>query len=168
MPTDLDKLKNELPAELEERGFVVFHGLSRGDEEKSPILWDTRQHPGHDGFLNAASRLGAKVVVMHARPFEATAIEDLAGEIEAADLPTADRRELERRLKALLPYTGFTATVELSFDHGNQLYMYETNSEFMTEFLDIMNEVETAFYPGPDSFDEGDDNGPGGSFYSRN
>lgn len=166
MNPDLDKLKNELPAELEKRGFVVFRGVSRADEENSVINWDTVGHPGHENFLDCASKLGAKVIVFHTREFEQSSLDDLHDELEAADLPPTERRELERRLKALKPYTGFTANLEMSFDFSGNIYLYEIRSEFMNELLNIMSEIDTGFYPGGDFGDEPDE--PAGGFFSRN
>ena len=116
MTPDLDKLKNDLPPELEKRGFVVFRGVSRADEENAVINWDTVGHPGYENFLDCAEKLGAKVIVFHTREFEQSSLDDLHDELEAADLPPSERRELERRLKALKPYTGFTANLEMRFD----------------------------------------------------
>ena len=69
-------------------------------------------------------------------------------EIEALEFAPSERRELERRLKALKPYTGFTANLELSFDYNGAIYVYEIRSEFMNEFLAIMSEVDVGIFPG--------------------
>jgi hypothetical protein len=169
MPTDLDKLKTQLPSELESRGFVVFHGLPRADEESSVVMWDTVQRPDHNEFLECAGKLGIKVIVFNSREFEKANIEDVQDELESLDLPPSERRELERRLKALKPYTGFTANIELSFDYNGAIYVYEVRSEFMNEFLSIMSEVDAGIFPGSGGFGDDDpDTNPGGSFFSRN
>lgn len=167
MNPDLDKLKNELPPELESRGFVVFHGVSRADEENGVVTWDAVSRPDHADFLDCANKLGVKVVVLHTRAFEQSSLDDLQDELEAADLPPSERRELERRLKALKPYTGFTANLELSFDYNGSIYLYEIRSEFMNELLNIMSEIDTGFYPGGD-FGDDPDSPAGGGFFSRN
>lgn len=168
MHSDLDKLKTQLPAELESRGFVVFHGLARADEESGVVMWDTAQRPDYLEFLDCAGKLGVKVIVLNSRPFENGSIEDVQDEIEALDLPPSERRDLERRLKALKPYTGFTANLELSFDYNGAVYVYEVRSEFMNEFLSIMSEVDVGVFP-PTGFEDDDpDSPPGGSFFSRN
>lgn len=167
MQPDLDKLRNELPALLEAEGFVVFHGTSRADDEAGAVHWDTAQHPDHAEFLAAARKLESRVIVFHARPFDAASLEDLQAELDAADLVPGERRELERRLKSLRPFTGFTASIELSFDFSGATYIYELRSEFMNEFLSIMEEIDTGYLP-PDEF--GDDSGEAGSggYFSRN
>jgi hypothetical protein len=169
MPTDLDKLKTQLPPELESKGFVVFHGLPRADEENAVVMWDTARRPDHNDFLDCAGKLGIKVIVFNTRELEKTSIEDVQDELESLDLPPSERRDLERRLKALKPYTGFTANLELSFDYNGAIYLYEARSEFMNEFLSIMSEVDAGIFP-PGGFGEDDpDTSPGGgSFFSRN
>ncbi len=169
MQTDLDKLKTQLPPELESRGFVVFHGLARADDENGVVMWDAAQRPDYPKFLDCAAKLGVKVIVLNTRPFEKATIEDLQDELESLDLPPSERRELERRLKALKPYTGFTANLEMSFDHNGTVYVYEVRSEFMNEFLSIMGEVDAGIFPGG-NFEEDDDpdTNPGGGFFSRN
>lgn len=167
MHPDLDKLKTQLPSELESRGFVVFHGLSRADEESGVVMWDTAQRPDYLEFLDCAAKLGIKIIVLNSRPLEKSSIEDVQDELEALDMAPSERRDLERRLKALKPYTGFTANLELSFDYSGAIYVYEIRSEFMNEFLNIMSEVDTGIFPGGD-FDDDSDAPPGGSFFSRN
>jgi hypothetical protein len=168
MPTDLDKLKTQLPPELESRGFVVFHGLARADDENGVVMWDAAQRPDYNEFLDCAGKLGVKVIVLNTRPFEKATIEDLQDELESLDFPPSERRDLERRLKALKPYTGFTANLEMSFDYNGAIYVYEVRSEFMNEFLEIMSEVDVGIFPGGDVEDDEPDTNPGGGFFSRN
>ena len=111
MQPDLDKLKTQLPPELESRGFVVFHGLSRAEVESGVVMWDTLQHPEYNAFLECASKLSVKVIVLNTRELEKTAIYDVQEELEAGEMAPSERRDLERRLKALKPYTGFTANL---------------------------------------------------------
>ena len=168
MQPDLDKLKTQLPPELESRGFVVFHGLPRANEENAVVMWDTAQRPDHNEFLVCAGKLGVKVIVVNSRQLEKTALDDVHEEIESLDLPPSERRELDRRLKALRPYTGFTANIELSFDYNGAIYLYQVHSEFMTEFLSIMGEVDDGIFPGGAFEDDDPDSPPGGGFFSRN
>jgi hypothetical protein len=174
MPHDLDQLKSGIPTLLQERGFSIFHGVSRISEDENVIYWDSEKHPDHREFLECASSLGIKVIVMHTREFAATALDDVQAELEDSSLPPSERRELEKRIKALRPYTGFTGNLELSFDHEGLTYMFELRSEFMEELVSIINEVEDSMYPPPELDldeevdEEDDDDKPGGGFYSRN
>lgn len=169
MSPDLDQLKNQLPIELESQGFVVFHGLSRAEEESGAVLWDTAQRPEYQDFLKCASKLAVKVIVFNTRELEKQNIDDLQDELEALDMAPSERRDLDRRLKALRPYTGFTSNLELSFDYNGTIYLYEIRSEFMNEFLAIMNEVDSGLFP-PNNFEDDDpDATPGsGGYFSRN
>jgi hypothetical protein len=168
MPTDLDKLKTQLPPELESRGFVVFHGLPRADDENGVVMWDAAQRPEYTDFLDCAGKLGIKVIVLNTRPFEKATIDDLQDELESLDFPPSERRDLERRLKKLRPYTGFTANLEMSFDYNGAIYVFEIRSEFMNEFLAIMSEVDVGIFPGGNFEDDETDPPPGGGFFSRN
>lgn len=168
MHPDLDKLKTQLQPELESRGFVVFHGLSRADEESGVVMWDTAQRPDYIEFLDCAGKLGVKVIVLNTRAFEASSIEDVQDEIESLEFAPSERRDLERRLKALKPYTGFTANLEMSFDFNGAVYVYEIRSEFMNEFLAIMSEVDVGIFPGGTFEDDDPEAPPGGGFFSRN
>ena len=165
MHSDLDRLRNEMQQYLENNGFVVFHGASRLTEDEGVVYWDTERHPDYHEFLNCAAKLDAKIIVLHSREFEKTSIEDVQAEIEESTLAPSERRELDRRLNALRPYTGFTSNLEISFDHAGGIYMYEVRSEFMNELLSIMAELDNGYYPGEEP-DEGDD--PPSGFYSRN
>ena len=168
MQPDLDKLKTQLQPELESRGFVVFHGLSRANEEAGVVMWDTAQRPDHTEFLECAAKLGIKIIVVNTRELEKSALDDVHDELESLELPPSERRDLERRLKALRPYTGFTATIELSFDYNGTTYLYQVNSEFMTEFLAVMGEVDDGVFSGGSFEDDDPDSPPGGGFFSRN
>ncbi|HEU0123919.1 MAG TPA: hypothetical protein VFQ91_25530 [Bryobacteraceae bacterium] len=169
MNPDLDKLKTQLPAELESLGFVVFHGLSRADEESGAVLWDTVQRPDYQDFLQCASKLSVKILVFNTRELEKQNLADVQDELDALDMAPSERRDLDRRLKALHPYTGFTSNLELSFDYNGTIYLYEIRSEFMNEFLAIMNEVDSGLFP-PSTFEDDDpDSTPGGGgYFSRN
>lgn len=167
MQPDLDSLKTDLPAELEGRGFVVFHGMSRAEDETGVVMWDTLQRPEYSQFLDSAAKLGVKVIVLNSRPLEASSIEDVRQELESLEIAPSERRDLERRLNALEPYTGFTANLELSFDYEGTVYIFEMRSEFMNEFLSILNEVDSGIFPPTDFEDEPDEPADGG-YFSRN
>lgn len=165
MHPDLDTLKNELPPYLESRGIVVFHGESRLSEHGDVIMWDVERRPDFRDFIECSQRLGVKLVVLHAREFEQQSIDDVSEELSDCEMPQPERREMERRLKKLAPYTGFTSQIEISFDYEDKVYMYEARSEFMNELLAIMNDIDLWLPPGV----EGEEEDPmGGGFFSRN
>lgn len=168
---DLDKLTTAAADRINELGMVLYHGTTRIADEGRIMMWDTRQHPDYKEFLAGAEKLGIKLVVMHSRQLSQQILDDLKDELEDSTLPIAERREAEKRLKALRPYVGFTSAVELSFDYNGAIYLFEAHSEFMDELLDIMGELDMSFEPGDDENpfgDDEDDNTPPRGFFSRN
>jgi len=69
MNRNLDELRTEILEYLETKGFVVFHGYSRLGDADSFAAWDVEQRPDYRQFLDAAQRVGAKLVVYHHREF---------------------------------------------------------------------------------------------------
>jgi hypothetical protein len=166
---DLDQLTTQIGSAIEASGMVTFHGVSRIGDDDHLILWDTDRVPDFREFLLCAGRLGAKVIVYHERKFIAEPIDDLREELQESDLTPPERREFERRLKALRDYVGFTAGIELSFDYNDSVYLYEVRSDFMNELLGIMSELDNGYLDdaGEDDDDSGGTPRPSG-FFSRN
>lgn len=170
---DLDKLKTAAAEHIEQLGMVVYHGVSRMGDEGRLMLWDTKQHPDYKEFLAGAAKLDTKLIVMHSRELSQVLLDDLKEELEDSTLSMIERREAEKRLKALRPYVGFTSTIELSFDFNGATYLFETHSEFMDEILSLMSEIDLSLDPDGDAnpFGEDDDDDntpPRGGFFSRN
>lgn len=169
---DLDKLKTAAADHIAELGMVLYHGVTRITDEGRIMMWDTRQHPDHKEFLESAAKLGIKLIVMHVRELTRELLDDMKDELEDSTLPPVERRESEKRLKALRPYVGFTSTIELSFDYNETVYLFETHSEFMEEILSIMGELDMSIDPSddPNPFDDDEDDQtpPRGGFFSRN
>ena len=76
---------------------------------------------------------------------------------------SAERLELERRVRALRSYEGITCSLELAFDHQSRLYVYELRPDWYEEFLSLAGEI-SSHLPGGE---EEDDESLGG-FYSQN
>ncbi|MBM3767952.1 MAG: hypothetical protein FJW32_21410 [Acidobacteria bacterium] len=168
---DLDRLKGAAVEHINELGMVAFHGVTRMTDEGRILMWDTRQHPDFKEFLAGAAKLGIKLIVVHSRELSNELLDDLKAELEDSSLSMAERRDCEKRLKALRPYAGFTSNVELSFDFNDTIHLFETHSDFMKEVLAVMSELDMSLEPDEDSnpFDDDDDNTPPrGGFFSRN
>jgi len=165
MQPDLDSLKNELPPYLESRGVVIFHGESRLTDDGSVVMWDAEKRPDFREFVECSQRLGVKVIVLHTRGFEQQNIDDVNEELADCEMPQPERRDMERRLKKLQPYTGFTSQIEISFDFESRVYMFEARSEFMNELLSIMNDIDLWMPAGEESEEE---DPMTGGFFSRN
>lgn len=163
MKLDLDALKTEVLEHLEAEGFVVFHGYSRLADTDSFVAWDTDRFPEYRTFVAAAKRAGIKLVVYHFREFTAAHIDEAADRLEDSELSPDERRAIERRLKALKGYEGFTCALELSFDLENRVYLFNLRAEWYEEYLDLLEEIDAAI---GDEDEEGDDSI--GGYYSRN
>jgi hypothetical protein len=165
MKANLDSLKTEIAEYLENGSFVVFHGASRAAEEEAPVVeWDHVRHPDFRDFLQVAEQVGEKLVVFHSREFSVELIDEALERIEAADLPREESRGLERRLRELRGYEGFTCAIELSFDHATRMYLYSVQTDWYEDLLDILDDLESSL---PDEEDEGEE-GPIGGYFSRN
>jgi hypothetical protein len=164
MTLNLDELRKEVLAYMDTEDFVVFHGYSRLAEADSFVAWDTDRLPDYRSFLGAAKRAGAKMVVYHFREFSAAHLAEAAERLEESELEAEDQRDLERRLRKLRAYEGFTCALELSFDHEGRVYLFNLRAEWYDDYLDLMEELDAAL---PDG-DDGDDDGPMGGYYSQN
>jgi hypothetical protein len=163
MNLNLDELKNEVLEYMESEGFVVFHGYSRLAEADSFVAWDTDRLPQYRSFLGAAKKAGVKMIVYHFREFAPAHLEDAEERLEEGDLPTEERRNIERRLRELHSYEGFTCALELSFDYEGRVYLFNLRAEWYDDYLDLVEELDASL---PDD-DEDEDDSMGG-YYSRN
>jgi len=163
MTLNLDELKKEVLAYMEAEGFVVFHGYSRLAATDSFVAWDSDRLPDYRAFLGAAKKSGAKMIVYHFREFSAAHLAEAAEQIEDGELEADEQRDMERRLRKLRSYEGFTCALELSFDHEGRIYLFNLRAEWYDDYLDLMEELEVALPEGEDGED-----GPMGGYYSQN
>jgi hypothetical protein len=166
MHTNLDALKAEIEGHLERDGFNVFHGYSRLLDSLPVVFWDTDRHPDYADFLKAAKAADVKMIVFHQREFSRTHVEDALERLEDLDLPRDEYRSLQRRLKDLLVYEGFTCTLELSFDFQGRIYIFDLRTEWYEELTDVLEEIE--FYQPDEEEDEEEEEGPIGGYFSKN
>lgn len=162
MNLNLDTLKTEILDFLTGQGFVVFHGYSRLADSDSFVAWDTDRHADYRMFLDAARRAGIKLVVYHHREFTAEHLEEASERLEECDLSAEERRNIERRLRDLGGYEGFTCALELSFDYENRIYLFNLRAEWYEDYLDLLEEID-ASVPEDDSDDDSID-----GYFSRN
>lgn len=164
MNLNLDELKTEVLEYMEAEQMVVFHGYSRLAETDSFVAWDTDRLPNYRSFLGAAKKAGVKMIVYHFREFSATHLEDAEEQFEEAELTPEDRRSIERRLRELRSYEGFTCALELSFDYQGRIYLFNLRAEWYDDYLDLVEELDSSL---GDEDGEEDDDSIGG-YYSRN
>ncbi|MGE5645256.1 MAG: hypothetical protein ACM336_05630 [Acidobacteriota bacterium] len=163
MNLNLDELKNEVLEFMEAEGFVVFHGYSRLADADSFVAWDTGRQPQYRSFLGAAKKAGVKMIVYHFREFAPGHLQDAEERLEESDLPAEERRNIERRLRELRTYEGFTCALELSFDYQGRVYLFNLRSDWYEDYLDLVEELDASL--GEDEEDEDDSMG---GYYSRN
>jgi hypothetical protein len=161
MTLNLDELKNEVLIYMEAEGFVVFHGYSRLADADSFVAWDTDRLPEYRSFLGAAKKAGVKMIVYHFREFSPTHLEDAEERLEDAEFSVEERRNIDRRLRELHNYEGFTCALELSFDYEGRVYLFNLRAEWYDDYLNLVEELDAAL---PDE-DEDEDMG---GYYSQN
>jgi hypothetical protein len=161
MDLNLDTMKREVMEYLEHSEFAVFRSAP-GDLDDLPlVLWDVEGFPDFQMFLEAARKIGVKMIVFAAREFTAREIDDAVEELDECDLTREERRDMESRLRALRAHEGVTCSIELAFDHNARMYVYEIRTDWYDEFLSIGDEIGLHLPTGRGSED---DDGPFGYF----
>jgi hypothetical protein len=163
MKQNLDELKTEVLQHLESQGFVVFHGYSRLSDADSFVAWDVERQPDYRQFLETAKNAGVKLIVYHWREFSRAHVDEAAERLEECDFSVEEQHNLERRLRDLRAYEGFTCALELSFDLQARVYLFNLRAEWYEEYLDLIEELGGGL---ADDEDEEDD--PLDGFYSSN
>jgi hypothetical protein len=163
MSLNLDELRIEVVKHLESQEFVVFHGYSRLADTDSFVAWDVDRKPDYREFLETARNAGVKLIVYHWREFSKAHVDEAAERLEGCDISVEERRSLEKRLRELRPYEGFTCALELSFEFEARVYLFNLRADWYEEYLDLLEEIDSSM---PDDEDEDDDSI--GGYYSRN
>jgi hypothetical protein len=163
MSNNLEALKESILDELKEREFVIFYGQGRAMEDF--IMWDSDRYPDYRLFLQAAQMADVKLVVFHERELTEENLRELNDQLEEADLPIEEEQVLRRRVREIGRHKGMLTGVELSFDYHGRVYMFELNSEWYEEYLDLRDEIEGSAYF---SDEDEDDESLGGGYFSRN
>jgi hypothetical protein len=161
MDLNLDTLKQEIAAYLEQSEFAVFRSAPGGLEGLPIVLWDAERYPDYQMFLDTARKTGAKMILFAAREFESSEIDDAVEELDDCDLSREERRDLEARLRELRVHEGVTCSLELAFDHHARMYVYEIRPDWYDEFLSIGDEISVHL---PASETEQEDDGSFGYF----
>jgi len=161
MRQDIDNLKRDIERLLDEGAYVVYYARSRFTDDAPPILWDTNLRPNPAEFLETALSIGVKLIVFHHREFGPGILEEAFEKLEAADLARERYREVERELKRLKGYEGFTSAVELSFDFDGRTYLYEATAQWYDEYLDLLDDLDEVM-------EMGEEPPPLGGYFSQN
>ena len=165
MDLNLDTLKREILEYLEASGLAVFHSSPGGLDTHGMVVWDTERHPDYQTFLDVAVKSETRVVIFAAREFEPSDIDDLTAQIEDLDLTRDEKRDYEKRLRALRGHEGVTCSIELAFDYHSRLYVYQMQPDWYEEFLGVEDEI-LSLISDPEGVD--DDDEPLGGYFSKN
>jgi hypothetical protein len=159
---NLDSLRKEMLEHLKSSGIVVFHSHPRSAESAlAAVPWDTEGHPDFREFVAAALAADVKMMTMFAREFSSDLLEEAVDQFADAELDRDQRRAIESRLRELQAYEGFVCQLELSFDHGERVYVYDQRTEWYDDLTDLMEQIDDAFQDAPNA-------DPLGGFYSNN
>ncbi len=160
MNHNLDTMCTEIQEYLASRGITVFHGEERDGEELPTLHWDTLRRPDYHGFVDAAEAAGVKLVNMYVNEFSVEMLDTVTERVK--EIPRDERREVEARLRELRAYAGFTCQIELSFDLGQRVYLFEVRTEWFDDLNELLHELDG------DLTDEDDESPLGGGYFSKN
>lgn len=163
MALDLETLRLELQAYLEEIGVPVFHGYARVADAIGHVYWDTESHPDFREFLQVGQKAGAKLFVLHRQALSQTELDEASEYLDDLELTRDERRQYESRIRDLQAYEGFTCSVELSFAIDGHVYAYELSTKWYEALTELLGELEAA---SAEVEDEGE--GPIAGYFSKN
>jgi hypothetical protein len=158
--TNLADIRDEIQHHLDSRKIAVFQGAQQ-PHDSNAVFWDTDQNPDYRAFLAAAETAGARLVTLYATEFDEAVIDDALERLDDPTLPRDERRRIEKRLRELRAYSGFTCQIELSFDLAPRVYVFDLRTEWFRELSDLLAVIDDAFE------DELDEEPPGG-YFSQN
>ncbi|MBL0157004.1 MAG: hypothetical protein IPP47_07875 [Bryobacterales bacterium] len=162
MRPNLDSLSEEILQYIKSENIILFRSMSRAADQVRFIDWDTDHEPDFRRFLECAMSLGVRLIHFHNREFRSQHREEALAMLEDLGLSREAKRELERRIRDLAIYEGFTCAVELTFDYEGRVYLYEMQTEWYEEWQDILDDLEL------DTEIDGDEASGFGGFYSNN
>ena len=160
---NLDTLKREILTYLEARDFAVFRSAPGTLDGTQMVLWDSENYPDYQMFLEAATKVGVKLILFATREFTAEDVSDLLEQLDELSLDRDQQRDYQNRLRELRPYEGQTCSLELAFNHDSRLYVYELQPDWYQEYLTVEDEISASM--AEEDLDEGE--GLGG-YFSKN
>jgi hypothetical protein len=166
MKPNLDTLKGEIEEHLETEGFSIFHGYSRLMDTQPLVFWDTERYPDYKLFVKSAKAAGAKIMIVNQREFSSDVIDDAVEQLAVSELPSEEQRNIERRLKEMRVYEGFTCSLEVSFDYQGRVYLFDIQTEWYEELTNILDDLE--FLDASSDEDDEDDESAIGGYFSKN
>jgi hypothetical protein len=144
MELNLELVRAEIEEYLESSGIAVFHAFPGIDEDAPVVQWDTDHYPDYRPFLAVAEAAGIRMVALHANEFRDEVLDEAQKRLEYSTIGGADRTTMERRLREMRRYNGFTCQIELSFDMAPRSYVFDLRTEWFQELSDMLDEIEEA------------------------
>ena len=145
MKLNLDTMRSEIQDYLETRGMVVFHPGFREKAGIAMLYWDTEGHPDYHAFLGAAENAGVRLITLWANDFSDDLIDDALDRLQTSSLPRDDRRTIQTRLGEMRAYSGFTCQIELSFDLGSRVYIFDLRTDWYDDLNDLLDRIDAAY-----------------------
>jgi len=98
---NLDTLKREILTYLEGRDYAVFRSAPGTLDGSQMVLWDAENYPDYQMFLEAASKVGVKLILFATREFTAEDIDFIVSTLrpKAGDHQCLTRDESEEDLQ---------------------------------------------------------------------
>ena len=165
MAIDLEKTRVDVETYLQEKGIPVFFGYDQMTESMIHVSWDTDKHPDFRDFVGTAASAGVKLMVFHSESFSESSIDEALDQLEVCDFSREEKKNYEKRLKALQGYEGFTSLISLSYTLDGRVYQFELHSDWHDTLEDIWMELDAASAEMPDD-EHGD--GPVSVYFSNN
>lgn len=166
MKPNLDALKSEIEGHLAAQGMSIFYGYSRLMESLPLVFWDSEKYPDYRLFVKSAQAVGAKMMILNQRELSSDTLDDALEQLASSDVPSDEQRTIERRLKELRVYDGFTCSLEISFDHQGRVFMFDVQTEWYEELNNLLEDLEFL----DERHDDGEqqEHGPIGNYFSKN
>ena len=103
------------------------------------------------------------MIGFHHRVFALDEIAEALEQLEGIDVPRDEQQDYERRLKAMRQYDGLVCAIELSFDHEGQVFLFDLNTDWYSDFSEMLGEIHIM-----DAESDMDDDTPIGGYFSKN
>src|SRR5437764_6740468 len=93
---NLDTLKREILTYLEARDFAVFRSAPGTLDGTQMVLWDSENYPDYQMFLEAATKVGVKLILFATREFAADDVTDLLDQLQELNLERDQLRDYQK------------------------------------------------------------------------
>jgi hypothetical protein len=168
MELDLNSLRAQIEEHLETRRMVVFPSLPRAGDISATVYWDTSHNPDFKSFVAAAEAAGVRMITLFSRELDDDLIDATLGQLAELNLDRDERRSLESRLKEMRAFSGFTGEIELSFDLGARVFVFDLQTEWFSDLNELIDQIEDTYESHEGDEDNDDDLPLGGGYFPRN